>query len=276
MDSQKLFGEDKDLELVVDGFVVFEDLSVIELDLFNLYVGEVFVFSFGSFSFQEIFQDCSGGLVWCCVFCNCGEFSLYGQWELWCFELLFDWFWCLVVFFGGSLGFNEVVLFSEDLLQIGFFEGFIFVYLGEFGGFCWVYYWCVVWLVGVWGQEGLELCGVDKVIFLGILQCCFYCIRFGVFIFCCLFGCLWFYYFFCVIVSGFFLFMKILQLLCLEYSEGVVYLEEVCCVVCEGLGELCDLFFCISCGYYYYGVCLDIVLIVCKCVGWQCFECKVC
>lgn len=46
-----MFGEDKDLELVVDGFVVFEDLSVIELDLFNLYVGEVFVFSFGSFSF---------------------------------------------------------------------------------------------------------------------------------------------------------------------------------------------------------------------------------
>lgn len=34
---------------LVDGFVVFEELGVIELDFFNLYVGEVLVFSFGGF-----------------------------------------------------------------------------------------------------------------------------------------------------------------------------------------------------------------------------------
>lgn len=52
--------------------------------------------------------------------------------------------------------------------------------------------------------------------------------------------------------------------------------EEVRCAVCEGSGELCDLFFCTSCGHHYHGACLDTALTARKRAGWQCPECKVC
>uniref|UniRef100_UPI0032E9396C Histone-lysine N-methyltransferase 2D n=1 Tax=Homo sapiens TaxID=9606 RepID=UPI0032E9396C len=48
------------------------------------------------------------------------------------------------------------------------------------------------------------------------------------------------------------------------------------CAVCEGPGELCDLFFCTSCGHHYHGACLDTALTARKRAGWQCPECKVC
>lgn len=52
--------------------------------------------------------------------------------------------------------------------------------------------------------------------------------------------------------------------------------EEARCAVCEGPGELCDLFFCTSCGHHYHGACLDTALTARKRAGWQCPECKVC
>ena len=42
--------------------------------------------------------------------------------------------------------------------------------LSTYKGSCWAHHWCAAWSAGVWGQEGPELCGVDKAIFSGISQ----------------------------------------------------------------------------------------------------------
>lgn len=276
MDSQKLPGEDKDSEPAADGPAASEDPSATESDLPNPHVGEVSVPSSGSPSLQETPQDCSGGPVRRCALCNCGEPSLHGQRELRRFELPFDWPRCPVVSPGGSPGPNEAVLPSEDLSQIGFPEGLTPAHLGEPGGSCWAHHWCAAWSAGVWGQEGPELCGVDKAIFSGISQRCSHCTRLGASIPCRSPGCPRLYHFPCATASGSFLSMKTLQLLCPEHSEGAAHLEEARCAVCEGPGELCDLFFCTSCGHHYHGACLDTALTARKRAGWQCPECKVC
>ncbi|XP_058529753.1 histone-lysine N-methyltransferase 2D isoform X3 [Ochotona princeps] len=271
MDSQKPPGEDKDSEPAADGAAASE-----EPDLPGPPVGEGPVPSPGSARLQEPRRDCSGGPVRRCALCNCGEPSLHGQRELRRFELPFDWPRCPVVSPGGSPGPREAVLSSEDLSQIGFPEGLTPAHLGEPGGFCWAHHWCAAWSAGVWGQEGPELCGVDKAIFSGISQRCSHCTRLGASIPCRSPGCPRLYHFPCAATSGSFLSMKTLQLLCPEHSEGAAHLEEARCAVCEGPGELRDLLFCTSCGHHYHGACLDTALTARKRAGWQCPECKVC
>ncbi|KAM6215405.1 histone-lysine N-methyltransferase 2D [Rhynchocyon petersi] len=276
MDSRKPSGEDKDSEPAADGPAASEESGAAEPDLPKPHVGVVSVPSSGGPRLQDPSQDCSGGPVRRCALCNCGEPSLHGQRELRRFELPFDWPRCPVVSPGGDTGPNEPALPSEDLSQIGFPEGLTPAHLGEPGGPCWAHHWCAAWSAGVCGQEGPELCGVDKAIFSGISQRCSHCTRLGASIPCRSPGCPRLYHFPCATASGSFLSMKTLQLLCPEHSEGAAHLEEARCAVCEGPGELYDLFFCTSCGHHYHGACLDTALTARKRAGWQCPECKVC
>ncbi len=169
----------------------------------------------------------------------------------------------------------------DELNLIGFTDESAIMNLFEASGHCWAHHCCAAWSEGVRQNDDSVFLNVDKAVCLGSQQKCYQCRKLGATIRCqSSQKCSRIYHYACAVISGTFLDIKTLQMLCVMHSSQAITMSknEASCMNCEKSGIISDLLFCTSCGHHYHGLCLDPPVAVDASVraGWQCPECKIC